>query len=52
MTVKELINKLHKFDPDLDIRYHDECRYVPIDSLHIIKEKDIYFRDIVFVGID
>lgn len=39
MTIKELINKLQEFDPDLEVMCYDEYRYVNIDTVKLTSDK-------------
>lgn len=39
MTIKELINKLQEFDPDLEVMCYDKYRYVNIDTVELTSDK-------------
>lgn len=56
MTVKELIETLQGFDPDMDVMYYDEYRYVHIDKVEVTSDTfyDFDFKEVenkTFVGI-
>ena len=55
MTVKELIKTLQDLGEekqDMEVLIYDEYRYVNIDTVEIIKERDIYDEEQEFIGID
>lgn len=56
MTARELIEKLQSFgEENLDkkVLIYDEYRYVNIDDVKIIEERDYYdYSEKTFIGID
>ena len=55
MTARELIERLRSFGEehlDKQVLIYDEYRYVNIDTVEIIKERDIYDEEQEFIGID
>ncbi len=56
MTARELIEKLQSFGEenlDKEVLIYDEYRYVNIDDVKIIEERDYYdYSEKTFIGID
>ena len=55
MTARELIKTLQSLGEehqDKQVLIYDEYRYVNIDIVEIIKERDIYDEKQEFIGID
>ena len=54
MTARELIKTLQSLGEeyqDKQVLIYDEYRYVNIDNVKIIKERDIYDKEQEFIGI-
>ena len=55
MTARELIETLQNLGEEhlnKQVLIYDEYRYVNIDTVEIIKERDIYDEEQEFIGID
>ena len=55
MTARELIQMLQSLGEEnlkKQVLIYDEYRYVNIDTVKIIKERDIYDEEQEFIGID
>lgn len=54
MTAKELIERLQSLGEEhlnKQVLIYDEYRYVNIDTVEIMKDKDIYDKEREFIGI-
>ena len=55
MTARELVGALQSLGEeyqDKQVLIYDEYRYVNIDTVEVVKERDIYDEEQEFIGID